>query len=300
MTENIPNYAKFVIASTSGMGATSVCFPLDVVKFRMQVSGELGRKRDHANSFLFAKHIVKTEGILGLYRGLSASILRQATYTGTRWGVYQSALDYFQKQEGGNISLLKKSFCGLLGGICGGFVGVPTDVAMTRMAIDGKLPPAERRNYWCVTDALYRIFKEEGFTALFRGTVPTICRAVAVNISQFVTYTQTKQILMGYNITGDTTPCHLVASVNSALISTICMLPPDVAKTRIQYMKVVDGKPEYKGILDVWWKLITKEGITAPWKGFTPLFIRNGPQGVVLFLLYENQVKLYKKIMNIQ
>lgn len=69
---------------------------------------------------------------------------------------------------------------------------------------------------------------------------------------------------------------------------------------RIQYQKVVDGKPEYKGILDVWWKLITKEGITAPWKGFTPLFIRNGPQGVVLFLLYENQVKLFKRFMNIQ
>lgn len=185
--------------SFRSMGATATCFPLDVVKFRMQVSGELGKKRDHSNSFQFAKHIVKTEGILGLYRGLSASLLRQATYTGTRWGVYQSALDYFQKQEGGNISILKKSFCGLLGGVVGGFVGVPTDVAMTRMAIDGKLPPAERRNYWCVTDALYRIFREEGFTALFRGTVPTICRAVAVNISQFVTYTQTKQILMGYS-----------------------------------------------------------------------------------------------------
>ncbi|KAK9719034.1 Mitochondrial carrier protein [Popillia japonica] len=63
----------------------------------------------------------------------------------------------------------KKSLCGLIGGVYGVFVGVPTDVAMTRMAIYGRLPPEQRRNYWCVTDVLWRIFKEEGFMALFRG-----------------------------------------------------------------------------------------------------------------------------------
>lgn len=34
------------------------------------------------------KNVVQNEGILGFYGGLSASILRQATYTTARLGVY--------------------------------------------------------------------------------------------------------------------------------------------------------------------------------------------------------------------
>ena len=60
-------------------------------------------------------------------------------------------------------------------------------------------------------------------------------------------------------------------------------------------MRIVNGEPEYKGMMDVWTKIIAKESVFSLWKGFTPLFLRNGPQGVILFVLYENQYKMYKK-----
>ncbi len=43
--------------------------------------------------------------------------------------------------------------------------------------------------------------------------------------------------------------CHFVASMISGLITTIASMPVDIAKTRIQTMKVMDGKPEYNGAL---------------------------------------------------
>nr|XP_022916538.1 mitochondrial 2-oxoglutarate/malate carrier protein-like isoform X3 [Onthophagus taurus] len=193
-----PEYVKFIIASTSGMGATGICYPLDVVKFRMQVSGEMGKKADHTNTLQFLKSIFKNEGFLGFYGGLSASLLRQATYTGTRLGVYQSLFDYFSSKEGRPPTVFQKLICGFVGGLAGGFVGVPSDVAMTRMAVDGRLPKEQRRNYTWVGNALIRIYKEEGFKALFRGTIPTITRAIIVNIAQFVTYSQTKIFLVSY------------------------------------------------------------------------------------------------------
>ena len=41
----------------------------------------------------------------------------------------------------------------------------------------------------------------------------------------------------------------------AGFITTVASLPLDIAKTRIQNMKVVNGVPEYKGMLDVMGKV---------------------------------------------
>ena len=72
------------------MGATSIVQPFDLIKTRMQISGMGGQAKEFNNTFdAFAK-IIKKEGVLGLYNGLSAALLRQATYTTGRLGVYTS------------------------------------------------------------------------------------------------------------------------------------------------------------------------------------------------------------------
>ena len=35
----------------------------------------------------------------------------------------------------------------------------------------------------------------------------------------------------------------------SGFITTVASMPVDIAKTRIQNMKIIDGKPEYRGTL---------------------------------------------------
>lgn len=81
-------------------------------------------------------------------------------------------------------------------GIVGAFVGTPAEVALIRMTADGRLPPAERRNYKNVFDSLFRIVKEEGVFTLWRGAVPTMGRAMVVNAAQLATYSQAKQFLL--------------------------------------------------------------------------------------------------------
>ena len=43
---------------------------------------------------------------------------------------------------------------------------------------------------------------------------------------------------------------------------------------RIQNMKMIDGKPEYKGAIDVIVKVVKNEGFFSLWKGFTPYYFR--------------------------
>jgi solute carrier family 25 oxoglutarate transporter 11 len=80
----------------------------------MQLSGEGGAVREHKTSLHAISRVVRGEGILGLYNGLSAGLLRQATYSTTRLGVYQSLYDYFTGADGKPPRLLMKLGMGKL------------------------------------------------------------------------------------------------------------------------------------------------------------------------------------------
>lgn len=60
-------------------------------------------------------------------------------------------------------------------------------------------------------------------------------------------------------------------------------------------MKIIEGKPEYKGTVDVITKVIRNEGLFALWKGFTPYYARLGPHTVLTFVFLEQLNGAYKK-----
>lgn len=79
------------------MGATVFVQPLDLVKTRMQISGVGGAKKEYKNSFDALSSILRKEGVSGIYQGLGAGLLRQATYTTTRLGVYTGLNDVYRE-----------------------------------------------------------------------------------------------------------------------------------------------------------------------------------------------------------
>uniref|UniRef100_T1GU60 Mitochondrial 2-oxoglutarate/malate carrier protein n=1 Tax=Megaselia scalaris TaxID=36166 RepID=T1GU60_MEGSC len=185
---------------------------------------------------------------------------------------------------------------GMAAGACGAMVGCPAEVALIRMTADGRLPLAERRNYTSVVNALSRITTEEGFAALFRGCIPTMGRAMVVNMAQLASYSQAKGYIVQQFQMQDGIKLHFCASMISGFITTVASMPVDIAKTRIQNMKkTVDGKPEYKGTIDVLLKVSRQEGVFALWKGFTPYFCRLGPHTVLTFIILEQLNQLYSR-----
>ncbi len=57
-----------------------------------------------------ASAIVKQDGFGALYKGLSAGLLRQATYTTARLGIFQGLSDYLKKRNDGKVSRLLELF----------------------------------------------------------------------------------------------------------------------------------------------------------------------------------------------
>jgi len=296
----IPKSIKFLFGGSAGMAATCFVQPLDLVKNRMQVMKVAeGAQRPSSASVLI--NVVKNEGLFTLYNGLSAGLLRQATYTTTRLGVYQFLFEQFSSNDGKPPGFFMKAGLGMSAGACGAFVGTPAEVALIRMTSDGNLPPDQRRNYKSVFDALMRIFREEGLAALWRGAIPTMGRAMVVNAAQLASYSQAKQGILETGYVQDGIFCHFLASMFSGLVTTAASMPVDIAKTRIQNQKYIDGKPEYKGAVDVILKVIRNEGVTALWKGFTPYYFRLGPHTVLTFIFLEQMNKQYKiKVLGIK
>ncbi|XP_030835213.1 mitochondrial 2-oxoglutarate/malate carrier protein [Strongylocentrotus purpuratus] len=291
----IPNAIKFLFGGTAGMAATVFVQPLDLVKNRMQMSGEGGGAKAHKTSVHAIKSIIKEEGALGLYNGLSAGLLRQATYTTTRLGIYTTLFDMAIGADGKPPPFLMKAGIGMISGAIGAFVGTPAEISLIRMTSDGRLPVAERRGYTSVFNALARITREEGLLTLWRGCGPTVARAMVVNAAQLASYSQAKQFLLGTGYFQDNLFCHFGASMISGLVTTIASMPVDIAKTRIQNMRIIDGKPEYRGAIDVLSRTIRSEGFFSLWKGFTPYYTRLGPHTVLTFIFLEQFNRLYRE-----
>lgn len=79
-------------------------------------------------------------GVIGLYSGLTASILRQLTYAMTRIALYNEAKKHISMD-----SFARKVGVATMAGVVGGIVGTPADVVNVRMQTDIKLPPEKRQ-----------------------------------------------------------------------------------------------------------------------------------------------------------
>uniref|UniRef100_A0AAZ1XJE0 Mitochondrial 2-oxoglutarate/malate carrier protein n=1 Tax=Oreochromis aureus TaxID=47969 RepID=A0AAZ1XJE0_OREAU len=278
-----PKAIKFLFGGLAGMGATVFVQPLDLVKNRMQLSGQGTKAREYKTSFHALFSILRNEGVRGIYTGLSAGLLRQATYTTTRLGIYTILFEKMTSSDGRPPNFFLKALIGMTAGAIGAFVGTPAEVALIRMTADGRLPADQRRGYKNVFNALFRITKEEGVTTLWRGCIPTMARAVVVNAAQLASYSQSKQALLDSGAFDELFFCGRAESDHLLLFLG-----------RIQNMKMIDGKPEYKNGLEVLVRVVGKEGFFSLWKGFTPYYARLGPHTVLTFIFLEQMNRLYK------
>lgn len=251
--------------------------PLDLAKVRLQTAAKPGD-----NLIRVVYRIVTQEGPLKVYSGLTASLLRQGTYSTARFGVYEGLKEYFSK-DGVQPSTLVLLPCSMAAGAIGGLVGNPLDVVNIRMQNDSSLPAQQRRNYRNAFDGLFRIVREEGVGLLFRGLNPNLVRGVLMTASQVVTYDIAKLLLVdqaGMDPTTKTT--HFSASLLAGLVATTVCLPADVVKTRI-----MNSKEKGSSAVSIIKHAVGTEGVGFLFRGWTPAFIRLGPHTIVTFLALE-------------
>jgi len=267
------------------MFATTIIQPIDFVKVQIQVRSEMGGQ--NLSPFAIAKEIHAQTGFKSFYRGLDSALLRQAVYTSTRLGLFYNITDHLiKKNNGKKPSVFQNSIASLFSGAVGSFVGNPADLSLVRMQSDNNLPPNERRNYKNVFDALIRTVREEGIMTLWRGSTPTVVRAMAMNFSLLVPFEEAKKFFTPY--IESVRMRAIAASLVSGACATVLSLPFDNIKTKLQKMKAgPDGKYPYNGVYDCILKTSKKEGITKLWVGINTYYVRVAPHAIVSLVTNE-------------
>ncbi|GAB5587869.1 hypothetical protein Unana1_02769 [Umbelopsis nana] len=236
-------------------------------------------------------YIVRNEGVFGVYSGLSASLLRQGTYSTVRFGLYDQFKAWVAKDE--KPTFWQLLFCSTSAGALGGAFGNPSDVVNVRMQNDGQLPPAMRRNYRNAIDGLIRICREESPKVLARGIRPNMNRAILMTCSQLTSYDVFKEFLLGQLQQQDGFMVHLESSIFAGLVATTVCSPLDVIKTRIMSA----NKHEHQTVVKLMTDIVKTEGVRALFKGWTPAFLRLGPHTIVTFLVLEEMKVWHSSLM---
>lgn len=107
-------------------------------------------------------------------------------------------------------TLIQKCYCAMSAGFIGSIVGNPADLSLLRIQADTTLPVNERRGYTNVFNAISRIVKEEGTLALWRGSTPTVIRAVVLNLAMLAPYDEVKERLNRMTNSKDTQSTRLM------------------------------------------------------------------------------------------
>jgi len=279
----------FINGGLAGMTATSVIQPVDMIKVRLQLAGEGVKTGPKPTPLSVTKEVIAQGKVLDLYTGLSAGLLRQAVYTTARLGFFDTFMKALTKRaegKGQKIGFAERAGAGLTAGGLAAMVGNPADLALIRMQSDGLKPVAERANYKSVVDALMRISKNEGVTALWSGCYPTVVRAMALNFGQLAFFSEAKTRLSGTRMSSQTQT--LTASAIAGFFASFFSLPFDFVKTRLQKQtKRPDGTVPYKGMIDCFAKVAKDEGLLRFYRGFGTYYVRIAPHAMVTLIVAD-------------
>ncbi|XP_033923421.1 mitochondrial dicarboxylate carrier isoform X3 [Melopsittacus undulatus] len=147
--------SRWYFGGLASCGAACCTHPLDLLKVHLQTQQEVKMRM-----MGMAMHVIRNDGFLALYNGLSASLCRQMTYSLTRFGIYETAREHLGRGSQGPPPFYQKVLLGAVGGFTGGLVGTPADLVNVRMQNDMKQPPSQRRNYSHALDGMYRVLRE--------------------------------------------------------------------------------------------------------------------------------------------
>lgn len=183
---------EFAIGGAAAVTAGIFTNPLEVLKIRMQLQGELKSKGQHAVYYRNAFHalyvVIKNDGILALQNGLVAASWVQLIMNGMRFGnfylfslyiLFRSVSFYFQLFIGtydffgsrgwlydtqGELVFYRSVLISGTGGVLGHLLANPFFITKTHLQAQAveSIAVGYQHHHQSLTDAFKTIYKKEG------------------------------------------------------------------------------------------------------------------------------------------
>eukprot|EP01032_Pedospumella_encystans_P011472 gene11472-13333_t len=254
--------------------------PIDVVKTRLQVSGDgsAGSRNYKALGVTGTiSSIIKEEGATAFWNGISAAWLREASYTSLRLGMYAPIKQGLGVTNDSNFFM--KFFAGSAAGALGSAAGNPFDVLKTRMMANSA------KNAGGIVEIATILYRKQGVAGFYRGLDANIMRAMVLNGTQMSCYDQIKSAIDKSGLIPKGIPTQFCSAFGAGFFMACTVAPFDMVRTRL--MNQPPDAKIYNGFLDCITKIVAKDGFKGLYAGFIPIWSRFAPTTVLQMVLFE-------------
>ncbi|KAI8822403.1 mitochondrial carrier domain-containing protein [Fimicolochytrium jonesii] len=289
------DHVKSVISgAAAGMATVVAGHPFDTIKVRMQTHNNSNAARQSIGMIECCRNVVRSNGIMGLYRGMASPLLAVTPRYAVRFWAYDVGLhishSLFATHPPTSSSWIRDSMlAGALAAIPTTIVTTPTEqIKVTLQTRDG--PPLHSTNTKPVPGTSLRSYlaplpngtggaglrEEKGLRPLFRGTFATFARDVPGFAAYFVVYEMVHHAAMGGSGGGGIEE----GGTGRERAWTDVQPPSDVIKSRIQ-----SSPPgTYLGFTDAAKRLVRTEGLGSLFRGTAPALLRLVPANAAGFV----------------
>nr|CAB3266167.1 calcium-binding mitochondrial carrier protein Aralar1-like [Phallusia mammillata] len=164
----VPFVGEMIAGGCAGGSQVLFTNPLEIVKIRLQVSGEIvGAPKVSAIS------VIKELGLTGLYKGARACLLRDIPFSAIYFPAYAHTKQYLAGDDG-HVAAHNLLLAGTIAGAPAASLTTPADVIKTRLQVKSR---AGQTVYKGVFDCAKKVYKEEGFTAFWKGAPARVFRS---------------------------------------------------------------------------------------------------------------------------
>ncbi|KAK3508348.1 hypothetical protein QTP70_022927, partial [Hemibagrus guttatus] len=222
-----PVIKAFMCGSLSGTCSTLLFQPLDLVKTRLQtVQNSVQPGSGRVGMVTIFLTVVRTEKLLGLWKGVSPSFVRCIPGVGIYFSTYYSMKQRFFSERAPRPveAVLLGAGARCVAAVC----MLPVTVIKTRFECG-------RYNYSSVVGALRSVCRTEGPRALFSGLAATLLRDAPFSGIYVMFYSQAKNTLPHEISESAYAPLvNFSCGVGAGVLASLLTQPADVVKTHMQ------------------------------------------------------------------
>lgn len=275
-------------------GGIEICitYPTEFVKTQLQLD-EKAKPPKYSGMKDCAMQHYKQSGIRGLYRGLPVLLLGSIPKTAVRFTANAEANKLLQSiapEFCDNNKTVKALTAGLLAGFSEAIFAVcPMETIKVKFINDMNRAQPQFRG---LIHGCGMIVKQEGFGGLYKGLTATLLKQGTNQMMRFGVYETCWSSHSPW--LPSWTPDQVYTAIYGGLAGAVSVLgntPLDVVKTRMQGLEA----SKYKNTIDCFVKTYKNEGIPAFYKGTLPRMTRVVIDVAIVFVLYEEVLKVLDK-----
>ncbi|VBB33018.1 unnamed protein product [Acanthocheilonema viteae] len=215
--EPVVHYLIGVIAGITGV---LTGYPLDTVRIRQQTEAQ--------NFYRCCSSIIRNEGMLGFFKGMSSPLVSFTAIHSIAFGVYGNTIKLFDNYH----NLIGSFIAGNLAGIAQCCICIPSELLKIKLQLQMN---NKQKLYMSSYDCAQKMIKQHGFLSMYKGTWITVARDGPGYGVWFVTYEFCAQKLSRDGTASSLTSSQLLLAGGIAgIMSWICNYPSDVIKTQFQ------------------------------------------------------------------